>query len=128
MNRDEVLRVMGIIATEFGGLFDVTEERAMLWEGVLAPLEYHEAQRAAIALLTEDREFPPRVGELFQRGLMIRRRDYADAEARRPKLPEPQKPEPTEEELARNRAEFKRLLDEKFPNRYLVGLSRLRQP
>jgi hypothetical protein len=126
MNREEVLRVMGILATEFGGLFDVTEERAMLWVGVLEPLDYHEAQRAAIALLTEDREFPPRVGELFQRGMMIRRRDYSEAEMRRPRLPEPKAPEPTEEELERNKAEFKRLLDEKFPNRHLPGLHRLR--
>ena len=131
MTRDEVLRVMGIIATEFGALFEVSEERAMLWTETLGKLAFHEAQRAAIALLVEDREFPPRVGEVYQRALMVRDRDRREAESRRPLLPAPipvVTPEMEAEREAQHRRsveEFRKLIDEKFPNLRNPGLGRL---
>ncbi len=81
MERDEVLKIMGLIAVEYGALFEVSPERAKLWHAQLEPLDRDDVERAVMGLLGEDREFPPRIGEVRTSacGVMQRRAQIAAA-------------------------------------------------
>lgn len=60
----EVNKIMSIIKAEYPRSFEITEERALLWAGILKHAKYKEALDAVIAILGQPRPWPPQVGEV----------------------------------------------------------------
>lgn len=73
MSPTEVSKLMQIIKAEYRKAFEITDERVLLWSGILKPLKYKEGLDAIISLLSESRPWPPQVGEVYQHALSTRR-------------------------------------------------------
>lgn len=66
MKRDEVIKIMQLIATEKGARFPVTVERIDLWHEILGHVDFAHARAATMRLLSEATDWPPDAGNVRQ--------------------------------------------------------------
>lgn len=73
MSPNEIMKLMQIIKAEYRKSFEISDERLLLWSGILKPLKYKEGLDSIIALISEARPWPPQVGEIYQHALSQRK-------------------------------------------------------
>lgn len=71
MDREQTMKIMNLIALEFGGRFELSAERLTLWAQMLEKVDYRAAQEAARRILSEPHQWPPQVGEVLQESKMV---------------------------------------------------------
>ena len=111
MDREQVTKIMGLIALEFGGRFDLSPERLDLWVEILQGSDFRAAQQATVRLLARPSGFPPQVGEVLEEANEIERgwREEARRKAERRAALEAPPPTPrTPEEQAKLDADVAR--------------------
>jgi hypothetical protein len=72
MTDEQVRQIFKVLAAEFGNKVLFSRDRYKVWQMVLHHASYDEVQAAVIALLGENRQFPPTVGEVNQAVLTAR--------------------------------------------------------
>lgn len=78
MDVEQIKQLMLILRAEYGNKVVCTEDRASVWQVVLAHASYNEAQLAIAKLLSEARPFPPSIGEINQEVIRGRKTETAD--------------------------------------------------
>lgn len=100
MTKQEISKLMAIIALEFSGRFDVTEERVGLWQQTLGSVDYQTGLKAVVKSLRECGQFPPTVGTIYENILDVwdsERRALERSKQMRPlALPQPIDPDALE--------------------------------
>lgn len=64
MNKEEISKIMAIVAVEFSGRFTVTPERVGVWWQILGDYTFQEGQRGVIRAIGNAGQFPPSVGDV----------------------------------------------------------------
>lgn len=78
MTETQVKQIFAILRAEYGTRFTVGDDRARLWQIILAHSDFQEVQLAVAQLLSEARPFPPSIGEINQTVLANRKMDRRD--------------------------------------------------
>lgn len=92
MTKQEISKLMAIVALEFSGRFDVTEERVSLWQEALSGFDYPTCLRAVMQSLRECGQFPPTVGTIYEKAceaVQANRRALEIEKSKQPLLPAP---------------------------------------
>jgi hypothetical protein len=92
MTKDEMLKLMGLIAIEFGSRFEVSEERLMLWGEIIGGVDFPTAKKAVISVIGECSDFPPNVGKVREEISEIRLRQNRELKRIASEAPAPIKP------------------------------------
>ena len=83
MSKSDILKLMAIIATEFSGRFEVTDERVGVWLNIIGHFEYQDAQAGVMAAIAASGQWPPTVGEVRNKIADSRKARYRADERRR---------------------------------------------
>lgn len=66
MTKQEISKLMAVIALEFSGRFEVSDERVSLWQETLGNISYKLAMKAIVRAIRESGQFPPNVGTIYE--------------------------------------------------------------
>ena len=66
MTKQEISKLMAVIALEFSGRFEVSDERVSLWQETLGNISYKLAMKAVVRAIRESGQFPPNVGTIYE--------------------------------------------------------------
>jgi hypothetical protein len=72
MQKSEVVKLMAVVAAEYGDRFATSNEKADLWLNILGHATFEEAVKAITQVLGSPAKFPPTVGEINQKILEAR--------------------------------------------------------
>lgn len=87
MTLQEITKLMAILATEYEN-FQISEERIGLWNEIIGYANFQEGLRALKYFFTQALPFPPKIGEINQKILELRKEDRRKESYK--ELPEPE--------------------------------------